>query len=249
MKINPTQLANHAKQIEQGLAVYERFSPQEQRGLSAGGRIHVEASLIAGRSVETGTSKEDRNESQEKDIEHYAKQRGIWFDNVNDSLTGLYDECVSSGMEALVWYDQKRGMAIKSVNTWQYRTLEEALDCITLHNTYFPETAIKVVGFGANPEGDFQIIKEQPYVWERAEKASMEQIEDYITRIGFEKHDDGLRHNFYNSQTLLRDLHPENVIFTPEENIIVIDGIMRLNTPDWRFGGKRKVLQKVVFMD
>ena len=50
-------LDSYAEQFISGKLVYQRFSPQEQHGCSAGGTTNVIASLLAG--AETGSDSQD----------------------------------------------------------------------------------------------------------------------------------------------------------------------------------------------
>ena len=47
------KLDSYAEQFISGKLVYQRFSPQEQHGCSAGGATNVIASLLAGAEVDT----------------------------------------------------------------------------------------------------------------------------------------------------------------------------------------------------
>jgi hypothetical protein len=51
------KLDSYAEQFISGRLVYQRFSPQEQHGCSAGGATNVIASLLAG--AEAGTDRQD----------------------------------------------------------------------------------------------------------------------------------------------------------------------------------------------
>ena len=129
---NLQNIKNNAKQINDGDAVYERFSQREQRGLTAGGSRHVEASLIAGRSVSTRETQDERADRIEEEVEGYARDAGIWRDNTEEYLTNLHGKPINSGQESLVFYDGKK--AIKTSNILQDRDLQDALDGVTLHN-------------------------------------------------------------------------------------------------------------------
>lgn len=220
-------------------ALYKRFSQEEQRGLTDGGSIHVTASLIAGRSTSTRETQDERNERQETDVETFAKQIGIWHDDAEQYLTCIYDEPINSGQESLVYYDANRGVVIKTSNTLQYHDLQNALDSITLHNTYFPESTKEVIGFGMDEETGFQIITVQPYVAESVRQVTQEEITLYVKQLTFNKHEDGLDSNYKNGQISLRDLSPKNVIRTPNGKIAVIDAIMRFNKPELGSEGDR----------
>ena len=51
-----------ANAIINGTLLFERFSPQEQRGLAAGGRKHVIASLLAARSNSASPAYQERDD-------------------------------------------------------------------------------------------------------------------------------------------------------------------------------------------
>ena len=234
------KLNEYGKQIEQRMAIYQRFSQEEQRGFTSGGSRHVEASLIAGRSVSTGETQDDRADRQEEEVETYAKQVGIWHDNTEEYLSEKYGEPINSGNESLVYYNTENATVVKTSNISQYRDLEDALDSITLHNTYFPESNIQVLGFGLDGDENFQIITEQPYITEGNRKATQEEIDDFVQKLGFEPSTKlGIAGRYVSDQALLNDLTPKNVILTPKGQIVPIDTIMHLNTEVWGESGKR----------
>jgi hypothetical protein len=174
------KIAAHAKRIITGKERYKRFNEREQEGLKRGGKFLTEAALIAGRSekagetglegdkAKTGAEKlttDQLSERQEADVRKYAIRNKIWHANTEKYLEKKYGQPFDSGKESKVWYDPERGVVIKSFDTYQqFPTLEHALDAITLHNTEFPETTLKVIGYGKNDDGDFSIITEQPYI-------------------------------------------------------------------------------------
>ena len=90
------KLDSYAEQFISGKLVYQRFSPQEQHGCSAGGTTNVIASLLAG--AEAGTDSQDQGAlsdyqrecqlgaQQEAVIEQWAKAVGLWTECVEESL-------------------------------------------------------------------------------------------------------------------------------------------------------------------
>jgi len=230
------QTTKDANDIITGKKVFERFSPQEQRGFTEGGANHVEASIILGRSEGTGGKDNATPEAQENSIETFAKEKGIWTNNTTQNLTEKYGEPIAAGEEAIVWYDPKTGKVIKTQDTFQYENLQQKLDGITLHNTHSPEAPLKVLGYGRNEKGDFQVIVEQPFI--KGEKLTPEEIKTHLESVGFKEDENG---HFSNGETIIEDVHTGNAIKTPEGNIIIIDPIMRLNTPEQGYGGKRKI--------
>jgi hypothetical protein len=83
------KLDGYAEQFISGKLVYQRFSPQEQYGCSAGGTTNVIASLLAG--AEAGSDSENQaafgdyqrecqlGAQQEAVIEKWAKAVGLWM--------------------------------------------------------------------------------------------------------------------------------------------------------------------------
>ncbi|MCW5914604.1 MAG: hypothetical protein KIT66_08345 [Chitinophagaceae bacterium] len=144
-----------------------------------------------GRSKEAG----NEHEAQEGKIAEYAKAKGVWVDNTYKKLSEKYGEPLSElekdgNQEATVWYD---GANVKKAqNTYMYGfDLQYKLEGITLHNFYFPESALRVVDFVIDKNGDFQVLIEQPFI--NVTKSILAKINRYLSNIGFSK-------NFDNSQ-------------------------------------------------
>ena len=96
------QLEKYAELFISGRLVYQRFSPLEQHGCTAGGSNHVIASLLAGASIDPsslsapeGSFQREREcaETQAKHIEQWAKTVGCWMDDVDKSLPSLRLGC------------------------------------------------------------------------------------------------------------------------------------------------------------
>jgi len=235
-KLSLQKVSQYANDIITGKEIFERFSQNEQRGFAEGGQIHAEASIILSRNEGASGQDNSTTEAQENRIESYAKEKGVWTDNTTKELTKKYGQPVGSGEEAIVWGEPKEGNVIKTQDTFQYDNLQQKLDGITLHNSYFPEAALKVLGFGRNNNGDFQVIVEQPFI--KGEKLTPEEIKNHLENIGFKQDENG---HFANNDTIVEDVHTGNAIKTPEGNVVVIDPIMRLNTPEQGYGGTRVV--------
>lgn len=248
---NVEQLAND---ISNGRLLFERFSPQEQRGFRQGGRKNVIASLLAGRSNSASPAYQERDDfkrerqlgaAQEKRIEEWSKQDGCWYDNADRQLQEQYGKPIAEGGEAVVYFDPSTGKAVKSIRLDYYVSPQLALDRITLHNTLFPNTALDVLGFGRDSDGNFCIIAEQPFV--KGERMTEKEIQEYVEKLGF-RLTEPRSWTYSNGDIYLSDLHDENVIRTPEGNIAVIDADIRLNDKDnemlRRHGATREVNQE-----
>ncbi|MBQ8867676.1 MAG: hypothetical protein IJ013_08155 [Bacteroidaceae bacterium] len=243
------KLDRYAEQFISGQLVYKRFSPNEQHGCAAGGSTHVIATLLAG--AETGTDNSSsgisnfkrslqRGKEQAERIERWAKAVGVWIDNVEASLSSDLGEQIAEGGEAVV-YDHGATL-VKSIGLDYFIEPILALDRISLHNTYFPETRLTVLGFGKTSSGDFRIIVEQPFI--KGERMEEDEIVEHMKNMGFE-----LRNprnwTYSTSEVYLSDIHDENIIRSHAGNVFVIDCDIRINTPDLRLGGVRSLITEV----
>lgn len=166
-----------------------------------------------------------RNQEDRKSLEKFAKEQGKWADNVDTKLEKKYGGRIGHGSEAWV-YRKDKDTVIKSRSITGYNTVSDALRSIELHNTLFPETAMKVVGFG-NGDGEFSIIIEQPFI--EGAYASQEEIDSFIKeRFNAEKDPSVIGNTSYKTDDyLLQDLKPQNVlvrIVNGERQYNVIDG-------------------------
>ena len=247
------KLDSYAEQFISGRLVYQRFSPQEQHGCAAGGSTNVIASLLAG--TEAGSDSQDSQAlsdyqrecqlgaQQESVIERWAKAVGVWTDGVDEQLPKTLGEQIAEGGEAKV-YDHGSTL-IKSIGLDYFIQPIFALDRIALHNTYFPETRLTVLGFGRNKNGEFKIIVEQPFI--DGQPVSDEEIADYMHQMGFELKNPR-NWTYATPDIYLSDMHDENVIRSNKSNtIFVVDCDIRINTPDLRQGGTRVIFNRVTW--
>ena len=103
-----------------------------------------------------GRRQSQRGAKQEAAIEQWAKAVGCWTECVDDSLHSSFGEEIAEGGEAMV-YDHGSTL-VKSIGLDYFILPILALDRIALHNAYFPETQLTVLGFGRNQKGEFKII-------------------------------------------------------------------------------------------
>ncbi len=247
------KLERYAEQFISGRLVYKRFSPSEQRGCSAGGFTHVVASLLAGAEVATdnGDSQSISNRQaefkhgtkQESYIEKWANKTGIWYDYIDEKLSDALGHYMSEGGEAKV-YDNGTTI-IKTIGLDYFIQPIFALDRISLHNTFFPETRLSVIGFGRERNGKFQILVEQPYI--QGKHITDGEISIFAQKLGF-KIINPKNWTYATPQIYLSDLHDENVIRSREGNIFVVDCDIRINTPDLKCGGTRTLTTDVEFL-
>ena len=248
------KLDSYAEQFISGKLVYQRFSPQEQHGCATGGTTNVIASLLAG--AEAGPDSKDSpslndykrecqlGAKQEAVIEQWARAVGLWTECVDESLPNSLGEQIAEGGEAVV-YDHGSTL-IKSIGLDYFIQPIFALDRISLHNTYFPETKLTVLGFGRNGQGEFKIIAEQPFI--DGKPVSNSEIEKYMRQMGFELKNPR-NWTYATPDIYLSDMHDENVIHSNiSDTIFVVDCDIRLNTPELRQGGRRVLTTEVSFL-
>ena len=166
-----------------------------------------------------------RNQEDRESLEKFAKEQGKWADDVDTKLEKKYGGRIGHGSEAWV-YRKDKDTVIKSRSITGYNTVSNALRSIELHNTLFPETTMKVVGFG-NGDGEFSIIIEQPFI--EGAYASQEEINSFVKeRFNAEKDPSVIGNTSYKTDDyLLQDLKPQNVlvrIVNGERQYNVIDG-------------------------
>ena len=244
------KLDHYAELFINGRLVYKRFSPFEQHGCAAGGATHVVASLLAG--AETAADRDaapdgndfkrevKRGAQQASCIEHWARAVGCWTESIDNLLPKQLGEQIAEGGEAKV-YDHGATL-VKAIGLDYFIQPILALDRISLHNAYFPETTLTVLGFGRTADGAFKIIVEQPFI--EGTHVSDEEIADYMRKMGFE-----LRNprnwTYATPDIYLSDMHDENVLLSPSGTIFVVDCDIRINTPELRAGGTRTLTTKV----
>jgi hypothetical protein len=181
-----------------------------------------------------------RGETQALRIEEWAKAVGVWIDDTDEVFTNAFGERIAEGGEAIV-YDHGATL-VKTIGLDYFVEPILALDRISLHNAYFPETALTVLGFGRDAEGDFKIVVEQPFI--KGNRMSDEEIAEYMRHMGFE-----LRNprnwTYATPEIYLSDMHDENVIRSDSGNVFVIDCDIRINTPELKCGGVRNLSTKI----
>ena len=245
------KLDRYAEQFIGRELVYKRFSPLEQYGCSAGGTTHVIATLLAGAKTNADTFTSGisdfkrmckRGEEQAKRIESWAKTVGIWFDNIEVKLSDILGEKIAEGGEAMVF--DHGSTLVKSIGLDYFVEPILALDRISLHNAYFPETRLTVLGFGRNSDNEFKIIVEQPFI--KGERITEEDIAEFMKNMGFQLYN-ARNWTYATPDIYLSDMHDENVIRSQSGNIFVIDCDIRINTPDLRCGGIRTLTTEVEY--
>ena len=231
--------------------LFQRYTEDEQSGCATGGAFHVIASILAGAEIATDkfskTEHSFKREQQQakaqiKVLEKWARIAGCWTDNVDVELEKNFGIQLAEGGEAYV-YDNGSTI-VKRIGLDYYILPILALDRITLHNTLFPATKMNTLGFGSTSTGEFQILVQQQFI--HGTKVSESEIQIFAESLGFQMINP---HNwtYATPYIYLSDMHDENVIKTPQGNIMVIDCDIRINTPELKCGGIRTLTNKVFY--
>ena len=235
----------YAELFINGRIVYQRFSPFEQHGCATGGATNVIASLLAAAKARSDSGAAPYGDDFKREvecgaqqaecIEQWARHTGCWTECVDKTLTHALGEKIAEGGEAKV-YDHG-SMLVKTIGLDYFVQPILALDRISLHNAYFPETRLIVLGFGRTEEGEFKIVAEQPFV--EGKHVEDSKIVDYMHRMGFELCNPR-NWTYATPDIYLSDMHDENVLQTVNGTIVVVDCDIRINVPELKVGGTRR---------
>lgn len=205
-----------AREIARGIIQGSITSNDEQRQQAQvrGGSRNVEASLVleanerANPTPSRGRERFDAIRSQEKILERYAKQEGVWADEPRTSGNEI-----GAGIESRV-YGTDDGSVRKFTNAQSVDrgvTPSEHLNGITSFNAVFPETAYTLEGFSKDHDGNFRFVTSQPFIKRRL--ATNKEIEQTMVERGFKK---TAPETFENSDYAVYDLAPRNVLFNED---------------------------------
>lgn len=215
--------------------IFKRFSQEELRKSNG---ILTQAALVISRGSRRADQKNPSTDSsrrakqQEQQIESWAKEAGLWYNDYQESSDGSLESVLEadggkfsneSGSESLVYWNN--GFAVKAIDASHYTDSPQSLlDKIILHNSIFPETAYEVIGFGRDRGGTFRVIAKQRII--KGEKPTVEDIQKLAKKLGLTK-----KGGWYYTKDGKRitDLSPKNVIKvsainnTNEDTFFVID--------------------------
>lgn len=207
--------------IQNGTANFHRFNLQEHAGLCTAGAVLIGASVIANYAAASlragchaeGSQRSPTNweidEAQERITEQWSRAANLWVENAGQILARTFGPMIAQGAESKVYYREGDTSVVKE-RTSIYSTMQKALDAIVLHNTLFPETAMRVVGFTRDSDGLMRIILTQPYI-RCLRLATKSEIDEMVFAKGFRDNWSGQGVNYISSHLALEDMHPANV--------------------------------------
>lgn len=224
--------------IENGTTDFPRFNQQEHSGLCKAGPALIGASIVASHAAGSLAASGDVaggqgsptnwqiDALQEQLIEQWAKAARLWVESSDNVLREGFGPMIAQGAEAKVYYRDGSPAVLKE-RASIYSTTQKALDAIVLHNCFFPETTMTVVGFTRDSDGLFRIVLVQPYV-RCLRLATKEEIDALVAPMGFHDNGDGNGVNYISDNIALEDMHPANVFIDEvSERPICIDCIAK----------------------
>lgn len=231
-------------------ATVQRLSEEEERGRDRAGEINAESAILTERvhsavAQKLGINPSDLSKGQivkeeESYLEEYAKEKGVWVENLNEKYGDTPDD---AGQENEVFYSED-GKTVTKLNSGVMNdNWLDFTDRIALHNHLFPEAPYTIVGYGKDSNGNFKAILEQPFI--HGTDPTDTEIETFMSENGFERiTEDGDKSNDYINKTeglIVEDLHRGNIVKTDSGKLIVIDPIVSLDTKEKGFEGTREI--------
>ena len=228
------KIKNYAAEVIANREKISRLSEQAEQGRKEGGIRNVEATLL----LTTGGEKSGQvkgREAQQQIIEKYAKEEGIWHDNIDvEPKRGQTQEGIGifkdSGVENQVYIPTENPhivrKAMKTTDPFNKDNPNEVLyhldSRISEHNAGLGSSVpYKVVGFGRMSDGSFVVITEQPHIQD-ARLATKAEIKKEMLNRGYEQ--DG-KDSFGDENHFITDVNPKNVLVDKNGNLHFIDTI------------------------
>jgi len=227
-----------ADEIIRGSKHIERLSPKEEQGRIKGGRVNVEATLLL-RGTEVTSSEDGEGvaelvTAQEKILEDYAKDNGLWVEHSTIEKDWKF---LDNGEEAKMYrIDDSYVNKVYDYQVMSLSPLEFIDNRISLHNFMFEGTSYELTGFTKTKRGLSFIVK-QPYI-RNYSKTPIDNIRKEMEKRGFKKLDNK---SYYNDNYLVEDLHEKNVITKDDTGkLYFIDTVISLNEIGEGYGGVRE---------
>lgn len=156
------------------------------------------------------------NEREKRCAESWAKENGLWIPMEDIFRLGKPGPCGSESDT----YLSSDGYIYKTNNLMHCGdSIIATLSKFILYNIAFPDSAYSFVGFaGFEGRSVFPIVR-QPYI-KNGEHATQNEIDCYMSAIGFEKISLG---RYENSFMSVWDVLPKNVLKDESGDIFIID--------------------------
>lgn len=212
-----------------------------------GGIARTIEAAYRGGSISPDVSAEEREELESRGIDPYwdrplflsnlkseAQKNGVWVEDSYLSDKTLIHDQKATGTSENDIYLHPEGDHVSKLNNLSYvsgvghaKNLLSLFDRISAHNHLFPNVPYTVKGFMSNNHGRPSLVLEQPYVRDAERNATQDEIDEYLSQIGFKK--DGVRewsngHEVWSNGVYeLFDARPANVLKGRDGSLYFID--------------------------
>ena len=165
-------LTQVTKEVYNGTTLFKRIPQAQLPGLSRGSEILCAAAIICRGCPGTESEKREIYRTsdliadgriQETCVESWARITGCWFEDARLYLSSI-SQAYDFGTESTVFFDLQKRIVRNFITLKHYNVLRLALDRIIIHNAIFPNSYMRVTGFGRDEDGQFGILIEQPYI-------------------------------------------------------------------------------------
>lgn len=218
--------------LAETLTIVAGRSRRQSRALARDGR-EVTSNEIA--------SRDGSNTAMMLDLIAYAKEKGIWIEDVVETLDAKYgrDNRLTPGAESEVWQDLERGVVIKAKVSNYYETMEEFLEGMVLNNWLFNGNKQRIIGFGIDRRSGkdgIRVVYETPYVNSQSSTPLTQEEKDaFMADFGFTKmksesiqsEHKGESSSYTNGYFIVGDLHNMNIVRDDAGEIRCTDPIIR----------------------
>lgn len=139
-----------------------------------------------------------------------------------------WESCGSlGGCEHDVWPTEDGRRFMKRTQGLLHANWREYVRRLEMSNQLFPATPFRLEGFGNDPEGHFCTYVSQPAVYPVTRGVPPRVVAGFMIELSFRR---VRQWDFRNEELglLVEDLHDQNVLYGPEENLFVIDPIIYL---------------------
>lgn len=183
-----------------------------------------------------GDTMEARRE--ESVLERYCKSIGAWHDDLYGECQSKYGQPFDTGAEAAC-YDAGDSV-VKATDLSMTTEPIRAMERIMLHNFYFPESAVEILGMGRLYEnGPFGILTRQRKFKFDPKPVDIGEKLDFMADRGFLVRDGvGDEYVSIDKSIVSGDLHKDNIRWTTDGKIVVPDSYTSLNIPEYNADGK-----------
>lgn len=218
--------------LAETLTIVAGRSRRQSRALARDGR-EVTSNEIA--------SRDGSNTAMMLDLIAYAKEKGIWIEDVVEALDAKYgrDNRLTPGAESEVWQDLEHGVVIKAKVSNYYETMEEFLEGMVLNNWLFNGNKQRIIGFGIDRRSGkdgIRVVYETPYVNSQSSTPLTQEEKDaFMADFGFTKmksesiqsEHKGESSSYTNGYFIVGDLHNMNIVRDDAGEIRCTDPIIR----------------------